>query len=363
VWAGWPSPIDLLAGGSGIEGPTPNDPGDVDAGPNDFQNFPVITNVGPRNLMTTVSGTLDSRPSTTYRVELFRVPLQNGITGQPVDTFIRYLGATDVTTDSNGSGQFTVDLPGLERGNGVTATATGPTSGTSEFAPPDLDVAPGVLVTPTLGLHTTELGGTATFTVALTTRPTSDVVLPLTSNSPTEATVSPSALTFTPDNGTVPQTVTVRGVDDTTPDGPRTAYIDLGSPQSDDPSYHGLQVTYVSVTNDDDDTPMSCAPRPPVKVTVVRSGAGALSVSVRATSADGAHTNTLTELRFRAPSDVAVDLPGQAPRSGTFIQTLSGRPSSVTFTVTRATPGPMTLPFDVVDACGPWTTFVGDGGR
>ena len=40
---------------------------------------------------------------------------------------------------------------------------------------------PGVAVTPTLGLMTTEAGGQATFTVALTAQPTANVTIPVAS--------------------------------------------------------------------------------------------------------------------------------------------------------------------------------------
>ena len=47
------------------------------------------------------------------------------------------------------------------------------------------------------GLTTTEAGGTATFTVVLTTQPTADVTIGLSSSDPTEGTVAPASLTFT----------------------------------------------------------------------------------------------------------------------------------------------------------------------
>ena len=49
----------------------------------------------------------------------------------------------------------------------------------------------GITVSPTSGLVTTEAGGTATFTVVLTSQPTADVTIGLTSSDTTEGTVSP----------------------------------------------------------------------------------------------------------------------------------------------------------------------------
>ncbi len=55
----------------------------------------------------------------------------------------------------------------------------------------DNDTA-GITVSPTSGLVTTESGGTATFTVVLTTQPSADVTLALSSSDTTEGTVSPT---------------------------------------------------------------------------------------------------------------------------------------------------------------------------
>src|SRR5206468_192530 len=69
----------------------------------------------------------------------------------------------------------------------------------------DNDTA-GVTVTPTSGLITTEAGGTATFTMVLTSQPTADVTIPLSSNDLSEGTVSPASVTFTAANWNVAQT-------------------------------------------------------------------------------------------------------------------------------------------------------------
>src|SRR5205085_1535082 len=89
----------------------------------------------------------------------------------------------------------------------------------------DNDVA-GITVTPTTGLTTTEgAGGTATFTVVLSSQPTANVTIALSSSNTAEGTVSPASLVFTPANWNVAQTVTVTGVDDQVVDGPITYTI------------------------------------------------------------------------------------------------------------------------------------------
>ena len=57
-------------------------------------------------------------------------------------------------------------------------------------------LAPGITVTPTPSLATTETGGTDAFTVVLDEAPTSDVTISISSSDTTEGTVSTSSLTF-----------------------------------------------------------------------------------------------------------------------------------------------------------------------
>src|SRR5262249_46171044 len=66
-------------------------------------------------------------------------------------------------------------------------------------------------------------------------------------------TVSPATLTFTPTNGTTPQTVTITGVNDfvVDPDHPYT--IITSNTISADPNYNNLNVPDVSVINQDNE--------------------------------------------------------------------------------------------------------------
>ena len=54
-----------------------------------------------------------------------------------------------------------------------------------------------ITVSPASGLVTTEAGGTAQFTVVLTSQPTANVTVTLSSSDTTEGTVSPASVTFT----------------------------------------------------------------------------------------------------------------------------------------------------------------------
>jgi large repetitive protein len=117
----------------------------------------------------------------------------------------------------------------------------------------DNDTA-GVTLTPPDGLVTSEAGGEAHFTVQLNHAPTADVTIPLSTDKPTEGSVSPSSLTFTSVNWMAPQTVTVTGVDDNAKDGPQPYLVVTGNTASDDPKYQGLEVPDAQVINTDNDT-------------------------------------------------------------------------------------------------------------
>jgi hypothetical protein len=118
------------------------------------------------------------------------------------------------------------------------------------------DDAPGITVTPTAGLVTTESAGKATFKVKLNTQPTANVTVSLASSDTSEGTVSPAALTFTPSNWNTTQTVTVTGVDDFDIDGDILYRIDVTAITTVDPTYAHLDPPWptVSVTNRDNDT-------------------------------------------------------------------------------------------------------------
>ena len=120
-------------------------------------------------------------------------------------------------------------------------------------SPTPTTTSPGITVTPTAGLTTTEAGGTATFTVVLNTQPTADVTIGLSSSDTTEGTVSPASLTFTTANWNMPQTVTVTGVNDAVDDGDVAYTIVTAPATSTDANYNGVNASDVTVTNTDDD--------------------------------------------------------------------------------------------------------------
>ena len=59
------------------DGITPNDPGDVDTGPNELQNYPEITSVIAGN-PTRITGRLDSQIGLTYAIDFYASPSIDG---------------------------------------------------------------------------------------------------------------------------------------------------------------------------------------------------------------------------------------------------------------------------------------------
>ena len=115
--------------------------------------------------------------------------------------------------------------------------------------------AKSVAVTETDGGTSVSEGGTETdsYDVVLTSEPTGDVTVTVTSDDTAVATVNPTSLTFTTSNWSEPQTVTVTGVDDTVDQvADRTAVISHVA-TSTDTNYGGIMIDPVTVTVRDDD--------------------------------------------------------------------------------------------------------------
>ena len=115
-------------------GPTANDAGDPDTGGNDLQNFPLVTSAAPEGGSTRVVGTLNSTPSSTFRLDFYSNPVCRGRPRAAVQAD-HYLGGLDVTTNASGDAPFSALLPTpITAGQPVTATATNGAGSTSELS-------------------------------------------------------------------------------------------------------------------------------------------------------------------------------------------------------------------------------------
>ncbi|GGG54151.1 hypothetical protein GCM10011414_24880 [Croceivirga lutea] len=118
-------------------------------------------------------------------------------------------------------------------------------------------------------LNTTEGGAQASFTVVLDVEPTSNVVLTVASDDPTEGVAAPASLTFTPTNWNTPQTVDVTGQDDDIVDGPvdYNVVVSVNQAASAD-EYDAIADEEIELTNSDNDV---------AGFTVVESGPGTVT--------------------------------------------------------------------------------------
>ncbi|MCA9151700.1 MAG: DUF4347 domain-containing protein, partial [Planctomycetales bacterium] len=112
--------IDLMN-----DGVTFNDPDDDDSGPNNLQNFPVLSRATIANGSVAISGTLRSQASATYTIDFYSV--HSGVT--------EYLGSTTTTTDDNKNAAFSTTFAAdTTLGDTIYATATSSGKSTSEMS-------------------------------------------------------------------------------------------------------------------------------------------------------------------------------------------------------------------------------------
>src|SRR4029077_14543728 len=95
--------LGITLQGCGANVATLNDDCDSDTGPNDLQNYPVITSASFSNGNVTLSVNLDSLANTTFRIEFFSSPSCDSSGFGEGRTFI---GSTVVTTDGSCNANF-----------------------------------------------------------------------------------------------------------------------------------------------------------------------------------------------------------------------------------------------------------------
>jgi len=118
--------IDL--GGDGV---TQNDPGDTDTGPNNLQNFPVLSSAFLTSGLLVVSGTIDTPSPQTVTLEFFADPVPTpGGDPSGYGEGATFLG----TATPAAGGTFSATLPTVPPGTLISATATDAAGDTSEFA-------------------------------------------------------------------------------------------------------------------------------------------------------------------------------------------------------------------------------------
>jgi Astacin (Peptidase family M12A) len=124
--------IDLVDAANAPPYVTLNDTGDADTGPNNLQNFPVITNAFGLAGSTIVLGKLNSLANKTFSIDLYRNIVTNS-TGYGEGRF--YLGTVNATTDGSGNAKFAfTNNTANYSGQYISTTATDTNGNTSEFS-------------------------------------------------------------------------------------------------------------------------------------------------------------------------------------------------------------------------------------
>jgi Bacterial Ig-like domain (group 3)/Right handed beta helix region/Bacterial Ig-like domain len=119
--------IDLAATGV----PLQNTAGGPHVGPNDLQNYPVLTSASASSSGTAISGSLNSVPNQTFTIQFFSNPVLDASGYGQGQT---YVGSTSVHTDASGNANFGLEVPASIGGQLLSAIAIAAGGDTSEFA-------------------------------------------------------------------------------------------------------------------------------------------------------------------------------------------------------------------------------------
>jgi hypothetical protein len=184
----------------GAVGVTANDTGDPDMGPNNLQNYPVVSSAEDNG---TVTGTLNSTANTTFAIDFYR----NLVSDSAGSEGRTYIGSTQVTTNGSGDATFSFSASSaLTVGQLVTATATA-LSGAAQAVGDTSEFSSGVTVSAT---GTVSISGRVTYGTTpanQSTKPVPNVVVTArTSGGETAATDTTDASGFYQLNNLTPGT-------------------------------------------------------------------------------------------------------------------------------------------------------------
>jgi CSLREA domain-containing protein len=123
-------------GGLGIDlganGVTPNDAGDADPGPNNLQNFPVLTSAINSGMSVSFNGSLNSTAGADFTLDFYAVAACDAAGSGEGQI---HIGSAAVTTDAAGNAAFAQTfLAAIPAAYRFTATATDAANNTSEFS-------------------------------------------------------------------------------------------------------------------------------------------------------------------------------------------------------------------------------------
>ncbi len=195
-----------------------------------LESVPTNTVTIPVNSSDTNQGTAD-RASLTFTTGNWSTPQAVTVTGQPnTNTAPRVAYQINLGPTTSADSRF----------NGLVVSSVAALNFKGSL--------PGLILTKT-SVTTSQIGQADTFGISLTTQPTANVVIGVSSSDLSEATVAPAGVTFTTNNYATPQIVTVTGVNDFIVQGD-VAYTILTAPAvSSDAAYNGVDGPDVSGIN------------------------------------------------------------------------------------------------------------------
>jgi hypothetical protein len=209
---------------------TLNDVGDGDTGPNNLQNFPVLSAASRSATNTQIQGTINSIANSQYQLDFFASDVADA---SGYGEGKQFLGTTTVTTNGSGNASFNLTLPvSVPVGSMLTATATDGSNNTSEFSQAIL--APNNPSIPSVTLSVTpasivEAAGTAIVTATLSAVSSLDVTVALgftgTATNVTDYTRSATQIVIAA--GSTTGTVTLTAVQDTLDETNETIVVDI----------------------------------------------------------------------------------------------------------------------------------------
>lgn len=206
-----------------------------------------------------VGSDVDMWSLTTAETKSLRISVAGSAIGQNLDAVIDFLDASgNVILTANPTNSYDAEM--IVEAAGTKYIAVRGTGEYGRIGQYTISVAaslPGVSLVSPVVLKTSETGVSDSFTISLNSKPTSNVIIPISSSDTTEGTVSSGSLVFTPSNWYLPQTITVLGQDDALVDGVVQYAINLGPVVSTDDNYGDLAVSSLAASNVDDDAPGS----------------------------------------------------------------------------------------------------------
>ncbi|MBI3658082.1 MAG: hypothetical protein HY232_16900 [Acidobacteria bacterium] len=125
--------INLVGGSEDACGVTANTRCGSVSGPNNLQNYPVVSSAQLSEQGVVVTGLLESRPNQDHTIEFFVNDAPNACSGFGEGQ--RFIDALPLRTDADCLAPFTVEIPGeFQAGQFITATAKDQDGKTSEFS-------------------------------------------------------------------------------------------------------------------------------------------------------------------------------------------------------------------------------------